>query len=80
MRFAVFQPPQSREGRVPAELGLMLVMPDTSPRGTGIFGHSMGGHDALVLAMRHPDKYRSLSAVAPIVAPSQVPWDEDPLP
>jgi S-formylglutathione hydrolase len=114
---------------VAAELGLMLVMPDTSPRDTGIdgatgdwefgeaagfyldatqapwssrfrmethvvhelsavvaehfpadpgraglFGHSMGGHGALVLALRHPDKYRSLSAFAPIVAPSQVPW------
>ncbi|WP_290887161.1 S-formylglutathione hydrolase [Arenimonas sp.] len=156
MRFAVFQPPQAREGRVPvlyylagltcseetatmkagaqrvaAELGLMLVMPDTSPRDTGIdgatgdwefgeaagfyldatqapwssrfrmethvvhelsaavaehfpadpgragiFGHSMGGHGALVLALRHPDRYRSLSAFAPIVAPSQVPWGQ----
>jgi S-formylglutathione hydrolase len=154
MRFAVFQPPQAREGRVPvlyflagltcseetatikagaqrvaAELGLMLVMPDTSPRDTGIdgalgdwefgeaagfyldatqapwsarfrmethvvhelpvvvaehfpadvsrtgiTGHSMGGHGALVLALRHPDQYRSLSAFAPIVAPSEVPW------
>ncbi|KFN42080.1 S-formylglutathione hydrolase [Arenimonas metalli] len=156
MRFAVFQPPQARKGRVPvlyylagltcseetatmkagaqrvaAELGLMLVMPDTSPRDTGIdgatgdwefgeaagfyldatqapwssrfrmethvvhelsaavaehfpadpgragiFGHSMGGHGALVLALRHPDKFRSLSAFAPIVAPSQVPWGQ----
>ena len=156
MRFAVYQPPQAREGRVPvlyylagltcseetatikagaqrvaAELGLMLVMPDTSPRDTGIegatgdwefgeaagfyldatqapwssrfrmethvvhelasavaehfpadpgragiFGHSMGGHGALVLALRHPDLYRSVSAFAPIVAPSQVPWGQ----
>ena len=156
MRFAVFQPPQARAGRVPvlyflagltcseetatikagaqrvaAELGLMLVMPDTSPRDTGIegatgdwefgeaagfyldatqapwssrfrmethvvhelaaavaehfpadpgragiFGHSMGGHGALVLALRHPDRYRSVSAFAPIVAPSQVPWGQ----
>ena len=156
MRFAVFQPPQARAGRVPvltwlagltcseetatmkagaqrmaAELGLMLVMPDTSPRDTGIegatgdwefgeaagfyldatqapwssrfrmethvvhelasavaehfpadpgragiFGHSMGGHGALVLALRHPDLYRSVSAFAPIVAPSQVPWGQ----
>ncbi len=156
MRFAVFQPPQAREGRVPvltflagltcseetatmkagaqrvaAELGLMLVMPDTSPRDTGIegatgdwefgeaagfyldatqapwssrfrmethvarelgpaiaehfpadpgragiFGHSMGGHGALVLALRHPNLYRSVSAFAPIVAPSQVPWGQ----
>lgn len=115
--------------RVAAELGLMLVAPDTSPRDTGIAGatgdwefgegagfyldaaqapwsgpfnmerhiveelpaviaghfsadasragvcgHSMGGHGALTLALRHPDRYRSVSALAPIVAPTQVPW------
>ncbi|WP_374402565.1 S-formylglutathione hydrolase [Niveibacterium sp.] len=117
--------------RVAAELGLMLVAPDTSPRDTGIagatgdwefgegagfyldateapwrerfrmesyvvhelpaligehfpaelsrcglFGHSMGGHGALVLALRNPGRYRSLSAFAPIGAPSQCPWGE----
>lgn len=117
--------------RMASALGLALVMPDTSPRGTGfegatgdwefgegagfyldatqapwsarfnmgtyvarelpvlveghfpldgnrrgIFGHSMGGHGALVTALRHPGRYRSLSAFAPIVAPSQVPWGE----
>ena len=40
----------------------------------GISGHSMGGHGALVTALRHPGRYRSVSAFAPIVAPSQVPW------
>ena len=40
----------------------------------GIFGHSMGGHGALVTALRHPGRYRSVSAFSPIVAPSQVPW------
>ncbi|MDR5833033.1 S-formylglutathione hydrolase [Caballeronia sp. LZ034LL] len=40
----------------------------------GIFGHSMGGHGALVLALRNPDIYRSVSAFAPIAAPSQCPW------
>ena len=115
--------------RVAAELGLMLVAPDTSPRKVrfpgddaswdfglgagfyvdakqapwsqnyrmysyvtrelpeliksfahassdrqGIFGHSMGGHGALVCALRNPDRYRSVSAFAPIVAPMQVPW------
>jgi S-formylglutathione hydrolase len=115
--------------RVAAELGLMLVAPDTSPRDTGfegatgdwefgegagfyldatqppwsscfrmetyvveelpafvavnfaadfdrcgIMGHSMGGHGALTLALRHPDRYRSVSTFAPIVAPTQVPW------
>jgi S-formylglutathione hydrolase len=42
----------------------------------GIFGHSMGGHGALVTAIRHPGRYRSVSAFAPIVAPSEVPWGE----
>ena len=34
----------------------------------------MGGHGALTVALRHPDRYRAASAFAPIVAPSQVPW------
>lgn len=42
----------------------------------GIFGHSMGGHGALVLAFRHRDRYASVSAFAPIVTPSRVPWGE----
>jgi S-formylglutathione hydrolase len=42
----------------------------------GIFGHSMGGHGALVLALRHPERYRSVSAFAPIAAPSLVPWGD----
>ncbi|HEX5313875.1 MAG TPA: S-formylglutathione hydrolase, partial [Gammaproteobacteria bacterium] len=115
--------------RYAAELGLLLVAPDTSPRGLGlagetasydlgegasfyvnateppwsahyrmydylrdelpaliaahfpvladraaIAGHSMGGHGALVLALRNPDRYRSVSAFAPIAAPSLCPW------
>ena len=40
----------------------------------GIFGHSMGGHGALVLALRNPDIYRSVSAFAPIAAPMHCPW------
>ncbi len=42
----------------------------------GIFGHSMGGHGALALALRNPGLYRSVSAFAPVVAPSEVPWGE----
>ena len=42
----------------------------------GIFGHSMGGHGALTLALKNPDRYRSLSAFAPIAAPTRVPWGE----
>src|SRR3546814_447322 len=41
-----------------------------------ISGHSMGGHGALVVALRNPGRYRSVSAFSPIVAPSQVPWGE----
>lgn len=117
--------------RFAAELGLMLVAPDTSPRGVnlpgdsdgwdfgigagfyldatqepwsrhfrmysyvvselpalieshfaahaervGIFGHSMGGHGALVIALRNPQQFRSISAFAPIAAPKQCPWGE----
>jgi S-formylglutathione hydrolase len=119
--------------RVCAELGLILVAPDTSPRGPGvpddpaydfgqgagfyvdateaafaahyrmasyvteelpalvaghfpvdadrqaITGHSMGGHGALTLALANPGRYRSVSAFAPIVAPSRVPWGEKAL-
>jgi S-formylglutathione hydrolase len=114
-----------------AEHGIMLVAPDTSPRGTdlpgeheswdfgssasfyvdateppwnrhyrmytyvveelprliessfparrdarGIFGHSMGGHGALVIGLRNLDRYRSISAFAPICAPSECPWGQ----
>jgi S-formylglutathione hydrolase len=117
--------------RVAAELGIMLVAPDTSPRGikipgdsdswdfgvgagfyvdatvepwsrhyrmytyvtqelralieaqfpadharTGIFGHSMGGHGALTIGLRNPERYRSVSALAPISAPRQCPWGQ----
>lgn len=40
----------------------------------GIFGHSMGGHGALTIGLKHPDKFRSISAFSPIVAPTQCPW------
>lgn len=117
--------------RFAAQHGLMLVAPDTSPRGAGclgededwdfgtgagfyldatqapwsghykmesyltkelfqivtgalpgnascvgISGHSMGGHGALVLAQRYPDLFKSVSAFAPIAAPSRCPWGE----
>jgi S-formylglutathione hydrolase len=42
----------------------------------GLFGHSMGGHGALTLALRHPGRFVSLSALAPIAAPSRCPWGE----
>jgi S-formylglutathione hydrolase len=49
------------------------------PGRQAITGHSMGGHGALTLALRHPGRVRSVSAFAPIVAPSQVPWGEKAL-
>ena len=122
--------------RLAAELGLIFVAPDTSPRGEGvaddpdgaydmglgagfyldatqepfarhykmetylteelpdliaenfpadmtrqsIMGHSMGGHGALTLGLKHADRFKAVSAFAPIVAPSQVPWGHKALP
>jgi S-formylglutathione hydrolase len=117
--------------RVASELGLMLVVPDTSPRNTGIpgeaddsefgagagfyldatqtpwskhfnmytyvtaelpaliaahfpadmtresvFGHSMGGHGALTVALKNPQRYKSVSALAPITAPMRAAWTQ----
>lgn len=50
------------------------AFPATDAR--AISGHSMGGHGALVLALKHPTRYRSVSAFSPIVAPTRVPWGE----
>lgn len=120
--------------RLAAELGLIVVCPDTSPRGDdvpdepdnwqfgkgagfyldatqapfarnyrmysyvtqelptliarefpadmdrqGIFGHSMGGHGALTIALKHPERFRSASAFAPIVQPSTASWSRPAL-
>ena len=51
--------------------------PTTDAR--GISGHSMGGHGALVIALKNPGRYRSVSAFSPIVAPSRVPWGQKAL-
>lgn len=50
------------------------------PARRGLLGHSMGGHGALTLALRHPGHYQSVSAFAPISAPTQVPWGQKALP
>jgi S-formylglutathione hydrolase len=55
--------PQLVEAHFPVDLGRQAIV-----------GHSMGGHGALTLALRHRGRYRSVSALAPIVAPSQTPW------
>ena len=53
-----------------------LVLGQFSARAdrVGIFGHSMGGHGALTLALRHPGRYQSVSAFAPIATPMRCPW------
>jgi len=56
---------------LPALLEAQLPL---DPARRGISGHSMGGHGALVTAMRHPGRYRSVSAFAPIANPSRCPW------
>ncbi|NUP10697.1 MAG: S-formylglutathione hydrolase [Polyangiaceae bacterium] len=72
------QPPWSKSYRmhdyVVHELPALVeaTFPATDVR--GICGHSMGGHGALVAALKHPGRYRSVSALSPIVAPSKVPW------
>lgn len=45
-----------------------------NPKKIGLFGHSMGGHGALVLGLRHPHLFQSISAFAPICAPTECPW------
>lgn len=53
---------------------LVLGLLPADPARCGIFGHSMGGHGALVLALRNPSLFRSVSALAPIAAPMHSPW------
>ena len=45
----------------------------------GIFGHSMGGHGALTIGLKHPDQFKTISAFSPIVSPSRCPWGEKAL-
>jgi S-formylglutathione hydrolase len=74
------QPPWARHYRmhdyVVAELPALVEAEFPASGARAISGHSMGGHGALVAALRHPGRYRSVSAFAPIVAPSRVPWGE----
>lgn len=51
-----------------------LIQQQFAPTQISLTGHSMGGHGALTLAFRHPDKFASVSAIAPIAAPADVPW------
>jgi S-formylglutathione hydrolase len=62
------------EDYVAQELPALIEQHFPATDARGLFGHSMGGHGALTLALRHPGRWRSVSAFSPIVAPSQVPW------
>ena len=59
-----------------AELPALIEANFPASNARCISGHSMGGHGALMIALRNPGRYRSVSAFSPIVAPSQVPWGE----
>ena len=61
---------------VAVELPALIEQHFAASQLRSIFGHSMGGHGALVTALRHPGRYQSVSAFSPIVAPSQVPWGQ----
>lgn len=73
---AAFAPRFRMYSYVTKELPYLLGthFPALDSERAGICGHSMGGHGALVIALRNAHRYRSVSAFAPIVAPSQVPW------
>ncbi|MCW3835377.1 S-formylglutathione hydrolase [Sphingomonas canadensis] len=66
------------EQELPALIAAEFPMADMGRQ--GITGHSMGGHGALTIALRNPGRFASVSAFAPIVAPSQVPWGQKALP
>ena len=65
------------EEELPALIAAEFPMADMARQ--GISGHSMGGHGALTIALRNPDRFRSVSAFAPIVAPLQCPWGDKAL-
>jgi len=58
---------------------ILREFPQTDLSRQGITGHSMGGHGALTIGLRNPDRFRSVSAFAPICAPSQCPWGDKAL-
>ena len=70
---AQFQMRSYLEAELPA---LIAAEFPADPARQGITGHSMGGHGALTIALRNPDRFRSVSAFAPIVSPLNCPWGE----
>jgi S-formylglutathione hydrolase len=65
------------EDELPALIAVEFPMADMARQ--GIFGHSMGGHGALTIALRNPERFRSVSGFASIVAPLQCAWGEKAL-
>jgi S-formylglutathione hydrolase len=59
--------------------GLLNAELPIDPARVGIFGHSMGGHGALTIALKHPQTFKTVSAFAPIVSPMRCPWGEKAL-
>ncbi len=72
-----FQMRRYIEDELPALIAAEFPVADMTRQ--GITGHSMGGHGALTIGLRNPDRFRSVSTFAPIVAPGQVPWGEKAL-
>jgi S-formylglutathione hydrolase len=75
------QPPWNRHFRMESYitrelLAIVVAEFNVQAERVGIFGHSMGGHGALALAFRHPDLFRSVSALAPISSAMNVPWGQ----
>jgi len=75
------QPPWSRHFRMESYITkelYQLVLDEFNVDGQriGILGHSMGGHGALMLALRHPNRFRSVTALAPIASPRRCPWGQ----
>jgi S-formylglutathione hydrolase len=75
------QPPWNRHFRMESYVvhelrELILSEFNADENRVGIFGHSMGGHGALVLALRHPQLFRSVSAFAPVSSPTRCPWGQ----
>jgi S-formylglutathione hydrolase len=74
---ANFQMRRYVEEELPAVIAAQFPMADMARQ--GITGHSMGGHGALTVALRNPQRYRSVSAFSPIVSPLNCPWGEKAL-
>ncbi|CAN5244588.1 S-formylglutathione hydrolase [soil metagenome] len=73
---APWAPHFSMETYVTRDLIALIDAEFPTTKTRGVSGHSMGGHGALTLALRHPELFRSVSAFAPIVSPSRAPWGE----